>query len=69
MIAAAMQPATEATASIGTPTLWIATIAGVVLILLGAVLLAIPLLAAREAKREASATEPVGVEPGVPTPA
>ena len=44
----------------------IATIAGVVLILLGAVLLAIPLLAAREAKREAAATEPVGVEPGMP---
>jgi hypothetical protein len=47
----------------------IATIAGVVLILVGAVLLAIPLLAAREAKREANATEPVSVEPGVPAPA
>lgn len=47
----------------------IATIAGVVLILVWAVLLAIPLLAAREAKREASATEPVSVEPGVPAPA
>ena len=48
----------------------IATIAGVVLILLGAALLAIPLLAAREAKREreASATVPSG-EPGVPAPA
>ena len=42
---------------------------GVVLILVWAVLLAIPLLAAREAKREASATEPVSVEPGVPAPA
>jgi hypothetical protein len=47
----------------------IATIAGVVLILLGSVLLAIPLLAAREAKREAAAAEPAGEEPGVPAPA
>ena len=47
----------------------IATIAGVVLILVGAVLLSIPLLAAREAKREAGAAEPASVEPGVPAPA
>jgi hypothetical protein len=33
------------------------------------VLLAIPLLAAREAKREAAAAEPAGEEPGVPAPA
>ena len=40
------------------------------LIILGGVLLAIPLLAAREAKREAAASEPAaGPEPGVPAPA
>ena len=48
----------------------IATIAGVLLIILGGVLLAIPLLAAREAKREAAASEPAAVpEPGVAAPA
>ena len=47
----------------------IATIAGVVLILLGGVLLAIPLMAARDAKKEAALREPAAVEPAMPAPA
>ena len=48
----------------------LATIAGVLLIILGGVLLAIPLLAAREEKRELAASAAVDAPgPGVPTPA
>ena len=47
----------------------IATIAGVVLILLGGVLLAIPLMAARDAKKETAVREQAAVEPAMPAPA